>query len=67
MKFCKECKHFDSSDRCTRANFLETSFVSGISFMRGFRDPFTERRQGWLLARLFNRCGKDARFWEYKE
>lgn len=50
VALCYECKRFEPScDQCFRDD--------------EFRISFDERSSGWLVSRLFGKCGKDGRYY----
>jgi hypothetical protein len=71
MGYCVDCKNVlledGRSPRCKQA------VISKISLVTGKADEWSseyycsfQREHDWLASRLFNRCGKEGRWFEKK-
>ena len=67
MKLCKDCRHVHAESYGGRKRKTRISEVSGKAEWFGIARCDSERAWGWLNCRIFNNCGKEARFWEPKE
>lgn len=72
MKFCKDCKHsFDLESTFPKCkapeNFqVKTEYLVSGDRTNCFRWMYceTQRKSGWLEARIDNSCGREGRWFE---
>jgi len=68
MKLCKDCRYFAVGDifrGCRHPKNLVIDYSTGETKTK--LSPRGQRSDGWLVARLFNWCGKEARWFEPRE
>ena len=72
LKFCKDCRFFyddeDLNDICHhKSNIIfDHDLVNSIDQDYESYSCQDIRAYGWLTGRMFNKCGKEGRFFEAK-
>lgn len=69
MKPCTTCKYYKSNPNsnalCTKSGVAYINFRGEESYY--YSICCLQRELGWILSRVFNKCGKEARWWGAKE
>lgn len=69
MKPCTDCKYYKSNPAsnalCTKSGVAYINWRGEESYI--YKACYLQREHGWILSRLTNECGKEARWWEADE
>lgn len=67
-KFCRDCRYMQDISRCMREVKYDIDLVRAKTIpINSYRYCDQERKSGKLFSHLFNRCGKEGRFYLEKD
>jgi len=71
VKLCRDCRWFKPDDGCdappNRTGLISMSYVDPDAkefMMHRWLTAHHQRNMGWIRARLFKACGREARWFE---